>query len=72
MFDLIIRNGIIVDGTGADRFVADVAITDGTIVEIAPTITGEARRNSTPPGSSSRRGSSTSTRTTTVRSAGTR
>jgi N-acyl-D-aspartate/D-glutamate deacylase len=29
--DLIIRNGTIVDGTGAERFVGDVAITDGRI-----------------------------------------
>ncbi len=29
--DLVIRNGTIVDGTGGDRFVGDVAITDGRI-----------------------------------------
>jgi N-acyl-D-amino-acid deacylase len=29
--DLIIRNGTIVDGTGAERFVGDVSITDGRI-----------------------------------------
>jgi N-acyl-D-aspartate/D-glutamate deacylase len=29
--DLVIRNGTIVDGTGAERFVGDVAITDGRI-----------------------------------------
>lgn len=43
MFDLIIKGGTIVDGTGAPRRVADVAITDGRIVEVAPTIMGEAR-----------------------------
>ena len=43
MFDLIIKGGTIVDGTGAPRRAADVAITDGRIVEVAPTIVGEAR-----------------------------
>src|SRR5215469_7297033 len=33
-YDLIIRNGIIVDGTGAPRRHADVAISDGLIAEI--------------------------------------
>ncbi|MBP6530008.1 MAG: amidohydrolase family protein [Burkholderiales bacterium] len=32
MLDVLIRNGTIVDGTGADPFVADVAIRDGKIV----------------------------------------
>ena len=32
--DLVIRNGTVVDGTGADRFRADVAVTDGKIVEV--------------------------------------
>ena len=43
MFDLIIRNGTLVDGTGAPARRADVAVQNGTIVEIAPTIVGEAR-----------------------------
>ena len=43
MFDLIIKGGTIVDGTGAPRRISDVAITDGRIVEVAPTIVGEAR-----------------------------
>ena len=34
MYDSIIRNGTIIDGTGDDRFVADVAIKDGKIAKI--------------------------------------
>lgn len=34
MFDLKITGGTVVDGTGADRFIADVAIKDGKIVEV--------------------------------------
>src|SRR3989442_15017228 len=32
-YDLVIRNGMVVDGTGFSRYRADVAIKDGTIVE---------------------------------------
>jgi N-acyl-D-amino-acid deacylase len=48
MFDLKIVGGTVVDGTGAERFIADVAIKDGAIVEIArrgandPEMPGEA------------------------------
>ena len=34
MYDIIIRGGHIVDGTGRPRFVSDVAITDGRIVAV--------------------------------------
>ncbi len=43
MFDIIIRGGTIIDGTGAAAAVADIAITDGKIVEVSPTVVGEAR-----------------------------
>jgi len=33
-YDLVIRNGMVVDGTGFSRYRADVAIKDGTIAEI--------------------------------------
>ena len=36
MFDLIIRNGRIVDGTGEPAFVGDVAIEEGRIVAPSP------------------------------------
>ena len=38
----MIRNGTIVDGTGAARFVGDVAITDGRISAVGPTSSGTA------------------------------
>ena len=34
MFDLIIRNGTVIDGTGEARFAADVGVKDGKIVRI--------------------------------------
>ena len=48
MFDLKITGGTVVDGTGADRFAADVAIKDGRIIEVrrrrpgSPPLEGEA------------------------------
>lgn len=42
-YDLIIRGGTVVDGTGASARTADVAVTDGTIVAVGR-IDGTARR----------------------------
>ena len=43
MYDLIIKNGLVVDGTGAPAFHADVAISGGRIVEVGE-VSGPARR----------------------------
>jgi N-acyl-D-aspartate/D-glutamate deacylase len=43
MFDLKVTGGTIVDGTGRARFVGDVAISDGKIVAVGPSVEGEAR-----------------------------
>ena len=42
MFDILIKNGIIVDGSGEAAFCGDVAVKDGKIAKIAPAIDGEA------------------------------
>lgn len=43
MHDLIIRNGKIVDGQGADAFSGDIAVTDGKITAVGK-VDGEAKR----------------------------
>ena len=43
-YDLVLRGGRIVDGTGSPWYRADVAITGDTIARIAPSITEPARR----------------------------
>ena len=43
MFDLVVKNGTVVDGTGAAPFVGDLAIADGVLVQVGGTVTGEAR-----------------------------
>ncbi|MBI2803146.1 MAG: amidohydrolase family protein [Gammaproteobacteria bacterium] len=42
-YDLLIRNGTVVDGTGAPRFRADIAVNNGQIVEIGK-VSGHARQ----------------------------
>ena len=42
MYDRIIKGGTVVDGTGSEPFTADVAISDGVIVEVGK-ISGTAR-----------------------------
>lgn len=43
MHDLVLKNGTIVDGTGAPGFRGDVAVRDGKIVEVGK-VTGAAKR----------------------------
>jgi dihydroorotase/N-acyl-D-amino-acid deacylase len=43
-YDLVLRNGRVVDGSGSPWYRADVAVSDGLIVEVARAIPGTARR----------------------------
>ncbi|NQV95405.1 MAG: D-aminoacylase, partial [Sphingomonadales bacterium] len=43
-FDVLIDNGLIVDGSGGAPYVGDVAIRDDRIVAVSPEITGSASR----------------------------
>jgi N-acyl-D-aspartate/D-glutamate deacylase len=43
MHDLVIRNGRVVDGTGAPEFVGDVAVSDGVITDVG-VVDGRGRR----------------------------
>jgi N-acyl-D-amino-acid deacylase len=40
-FDTVIRGGLVVDGTGAAPFAADVAVTADRIVEVGPDLDGD-------------------------------
>lgn len=42
-YDVVVTDGLIVDGTGKARFAGDIAIQDGRIVEVG-TVTGDATR----------------------------
>ena len=44
MFDLLIKNGIIIDGTGSPSYLSDVAIRDGKIIKVARGIKGDAKK----------------------------
>jgi N-acyl-D-amino-acid deacylase len=43
MFDIVIQNGSVVDGSGKRRFQADIAIKNGRIADIAPQIESDAQ-----------------------------
>ncbi|HIM02256.1 MAG TPA: D-aminoacylase [Myxococcales bacterium] len=43
MHDLVIKNGTVVDGTGREKFSADISIDDGTITEVGAEV-GAGRR----------------------------
>jgi len=44
MYDILIKNGLVVDGSGAPGFLADVALKDGRIAAIGTDLPAEARR----------------------------
>src|SRR5438105_741943 len=44
MWDLLIRGGQVVDGSGQPTFQSEVAVAGGQIGAVAPTLAGEARR----------------------------
>ena len=43
-FDLVVKNGTVIDGSGSDRFRADVGVRDGRIVAVGD-LDGSARRS---------------------------
>jgi len=42
--DLVLRRGLVVDGTGTPGSVADVAVSDGVVTEVAPRVAGRGAR----------------------------
>ena len=44
MYDILVKNGTLIDGSGAAPFAGDLAISDGIIAEVGGTISGAARR----------------------------
>ncbi|MBL4672328.1 MAG: amidohydrolase family protein [Arenicella sp.] len=44
MYDLKIINGLIIDGTGAKAFLADIGIRDGVIIDIGDVVNGDAKQ----------------------------
>ncbi len=43
MYDIVIKNGQVIDGTGTPAFQSDVAINNGKIVKVEPSIMGDAK-----------------------------
>ncbi len=70
-YDLVIKNGTVVDGTGAARYQADVAIADGKVAEIGKVTERRRAHHRRARPRAWRRASSIRTRITTRRSAGT-
>ena len=55
MYDLIIKNGMIIDGTGSPSFHADIAIQNGKIARIGRNLTIDRLRKSRPKKNRSRK-----------------
>ena len=47
-FDLVVKNGMIVDGSGLPRYRGDIGVKDGKIAEIGRINGAPPRRRSTP------------------------
>ena len=43
-YDLLIRNGLLIDGTGGPGVIGDLAVADGRIAAIGPRLTDRVRR----------------------------
>ena len=72
MYDILIKNGLVVDGSGAPGFLADVALKDGRIAAIGAGLsTAKPGKRSTPVARWSRPASSTPTPTSTSSCSGT-
>ena len=70
-FDLVVKNGMIVDGTSSPRFRDDIGIKHGRIAKIGRIMPNEATRVIEADGLIVAPGSSTCTPTTTLRFSGT-
>jgi len=70
MLDLVIKDGLVIDGTGIERREADVGVRDGRIVAIG-NVTESARETIAADGRVVSRALSMCIRTTTHRSSGT-
>lgn len=66
-FDLIVRRGLVVDGTGSEPFEGDIALSGGRIAAVGEVSGRGARRKSMPKGRLSHPASSTSVPITTAK-----
>ncbi len=71
MYDLVVRGGTVIDGSGSAGIRADVGVRNGRIVEVVVGSAGAGARRSTPKGTSSAPASWTGTPTWMPRSSGT-
>ena len=44
MFDLLLKNGLVVDGSGSPAVKADIGINGGKITAVSPSLAGEAAK----------------------------